>query len=90
MIHIFNRKRLLLDTDPQELARVKACLDKAEISYEVKTTMSDNVLSRNVNAAASMRYVTAYRAAQNQVYLYQVFVRRKDFAAAKKLVTHGS
>ena len=90
MIHIFNRKRLLLDTDPQELARVKACLDKAEISYEVKTTMSDNVLSRNVNAAASMRYVTAYSAAQNQVYLYQVFVRRKDFAAAKKLVTHGS
>ena len=88
MICFLNRKRILLDTDPRELARVKQCLDRAGIPYEVKTTMSDNVLSRNMNAAASMRYVTTYSAAQNQTYLYQVFVRRKDYAAAKKLLKH--
>ena len=88
MICFLNRKRILLDTDPRELARVKQCLDKAGIPYEVKTTMADNVLSRNMNAAASMRYVTTYSAAQNQTYLYQVFVRRKDYAAAKKLLKY--
>ena len=88
MICFLNRKRILLDTDPRELARVKQCLDQAGIPYEVKTTMSDNVLSRNMNAAASMRYVTTYSAAQQQTYVYQVFVRRKDYAAAKKLVKH--
>lgn len=86
MICFLNRKRVLLDTDPRELARVKSCLDRAGIPYEVKTTMADNVLSRNVNAAASMRYVTTYSATQNQMYLYQVFVRRKDYAAAKKIL----
>ena len=87
MIYFLNRKRILLDSDPQELARVKTLLDQAGISYEVKTTTSDNVLSRNVNAATSMRYVTTYSASQNQMYLYQVFVRRKDYEAAKKAVT---
>ena len=87
MICFLNRKRVLLDTDPQELARVKTRLDQAGIAYEVKTTTSDNVLSRNVNAAASMRYVTTYSAAQNQLYLYQVFVRRRDYQAAKKAIT---
>ena len=47
------RKRLLLDTDPQELARVKLVLDKHGIEYEVKTTVSDNALSRQFNAAAA-------------------------------------
>ena len=84
MIWILNQKRLLLDTDPRELARVKLCLERAGIPYEVKTSMSDNVLSRNMNAAASMRYVTTYSASSNQIYLYQLFVRRKDYAAAKK------
>ena len=88
MIWFFNRKRVLLDTDARELARVKSRLDQAGIAYEVKTTVSDNVLSRNVNSAAAMRYVTAYSAAQNQTYLYQVFVRRKDYVAAKKLLKH--
>ena len=87
MICFLNRKRVLLDSDPQELARVKTKLDQVGIPYEVKTTTSDNVLSRNVNAAASMRYVTTYSASQNQMYLYQVFVRRKDYSAAKKVVT---
>ena len=86
MIWILNRKRVLLDTDPRELARVKTCLDKAGIAYEVNTSMSDNVISRKVNAASAMRYVAPYSATQNQMYLYQVFVRRKDYAAAKKAV----
>ena len=88
MICFLNRKRILLDTDARELARVKTCLDRAGIAYEVKTSMSDNVLSRNMNSAAAMRYVTSYSAAQNQTYLYQVFVRRKDYAAAKKLLKY--
>ena len=76
MICFLNRKRVLLDTDPRELARVKSCLDKARIPYEVKTTMADNVLSRNVNAAASMRYVTTY--SQGEEPYRKVIVTMKD------------
>ena len=87
MLHILNRKRILLDTDPQELARVKQRLDLAGIRYGVKTTVSDNVMSRTANASSAKYYNAAYSATQTQTYLYQVFVHRKDYAAAKKAVT---
>lgn len=80
------RKRVLLDSDPQELARVKMLLDRAGIKYDVKTTVSDNVLSRNFNAVAAKKWNYAYSATENQSYLYQVFVSPRDYAAAKKAI----
>ena len=80
------RKRVLLDSDPQELARVKTLLDRAGIKYDVKTTVSENVLSRNFNAVAAKKWNYAYSAAENQAYLYQVFVSSKDYVAAKKVI----
>ena len=86
---ILFRKRILLDSDPQELARVKNLLDQAGIKYDVKTTLSDNVLSRNFNATAAKHYNYAYSAMENQAYLYQVFVSRKDRSAAEKAIRNG-
>ena len=63
------RKRLMMDTDPQELARVKQILDKNGIKYEVKTTVSDNVLSRSFNAKAAETVRTTYSAMETQTYL---------------------
>ena len=50
MICFLNKKNVLIDSDPQMLARAKQILDQNRIEYEVKTTTSDNVLSRNFNA----------------------------------------
>lgn len=80
------RKRLMMDTDPQELARVKQILDKNGIKYEVKTTVSDNVLSRSFNAKAAETVRTTYSAMETQTYLYQLFVKPSDYARASGLV----
>ena len=80
------RKRLLLDTSAAELMRVKQILDKHGIAYEVKTTMSDNVLSRNFNARAAQFRHEAYSKTANQSYVYYLYVHRKDYARAKNLV----
>lgn len=84
MLYIF-RKQLIVDTDSQELMRVKQILDANGIPYDVKTTVGENVLSRNFNAkAASFRYM-AYSDTSRQSYVYYLYVRRRDYARAKEL-----
>ena len=78
------RKRLMIDTNAQELARVKTVLDKNGIKYEVKTTVTDNVLSRSFNAKAAATHRTAYSAMDTQSYIYQLFVKPGDHAKARK------
>lgn len=78
-------KQLLLDSDPMELARVKAVLDKNGIPYEVKTTVSDNALSRGFNAAAAVQVRSGYSSMDTQTYLYRLSVARKNYAQARKL-----
>ena len=84
MITFLNQKRLLLDTDPQELARVKEALKQNGIEFHVKTTVSDNVLSRSFNAKAAERLVRTYSTMETQTYIYYLYVRRRDYARAKQ------
>ncbi len=84
MITFLNQKRLLLDTDPQELARVKEALKQQNIEFYVKTTVSDNVLSRSFNAKAAERLVRTYSTMETQTYVYYLYVRRRDYARAKQ------
>ena len=84
MITFLNQKRLLLDSDPQELARVKEALKQNGIEFYVKTTMSDNVLSRSFNAKAAERLVRTYNTMETQAYVYYLYVRRQDYTRARK------
>ena len=84
MITFLNQKRLLLDTDPQELARVKETLKRHNIEFYVKTTVTDNVLSRSFNAKAAERLVRTYSTMETQTYVYYLYVRRRDYARAKQ------
>jgi hypothetical protein len=68
-----------------ELARVKLILDRHKIPYEVKTTVSDNALSRSFNAAAAIQVRTGYSAMDTQSYIYRLSVSRRDYARAKEL-----
>ena len=82
---LFFPKRLLLDTDPQELARVKLILDRNKIPYEVKTTVSDNAMSRRFNAAAAMQVRAGYSSMDTQSYVYRLYVARKDYSRARQI-----
>lgn len=84
MITFLNQKRLLLDSDPQELARVKEALKQNGIAFYIKTTVSDNVLSRSFNAKAAERLVRTYSTMDTQSYIYYLYVRRRDYARARK------
>ena len=85
MITFLNQKRLLLDTDPQELARVKETLKRHNIEFYVKTTVAVNALGRHFNTAAGQRYVNmGYQDLTNQSYVYYLYVRRRDYARAKQ------
>ena len=83
---ILFRRQLVLDTDPQEIARVKLALDKAGIPYESKTTVSDNAMSRSFNAAAAVKWRQGYSDMSRQSYIYRLYVPVKSYAAAKKLI----
>ena len=80
------RKRLMMDTNPQELARVKQILDQNGIRYEVKTSVSENVISRGFNAKAAQKMWRSYSDMEQQSYLYQLFVKPGDYAKASRLV----
>ena len=86
MICFLNKRNLLIDSDPQMLAGAKQILDQNRIEYEVKTTTSDNVLSRNFNARAAQYRVASYDQMARQSYVYYLYVRRKDFEKASKLI----
>ena len=79
------RKQLMIDTDPQELARVKQILKNNGIEFEVKTSVSDNALSRSFNVAASMRTKTSYSLMDTQSFVYQLYVSPTKYSEARKL-----
>lgn len=79
------RKRLFLDTDATEFARIKAVLAQNGIRYEVKTTVGENVLTRNFNSAAADHMWQPYSKMSTQTYLYTIYVRSADYKKAKEL-----
>ena len=84
---LFLRKRLFLDTDAMAFARVKDILAQNGIKFEVKTTCSENVLSRKFNSAAVAHYRQAFSFSDvsNPTYIYYIYVKPSDFKKAKML-----
>ena len=69
MITILNRKELMTDSSPEELARVKEALKAKDIEFEVRTLRS------RANLAFS-------RDRQNISFVYRLYVRRCDYDRA--------
>ena len=82
---LFLRKRLFLDTDAMEFARIKDILAQNGIKYEVKTTCSENLIARRFNAAAANHYYQPYSKFSTQTYVYYIYVKPSDFKKAKML-----
>ena len=82
---LFFRKRLFLDTDAMEFARIKDVLEQNGIRYEVKTTVGENVLTRKFNSAASAHLWQPYSKMSAQTYVYYIYVKPSDYKRAKAL-----
>ena len=81
----FRRKRIFLDTNAMEFARIKAILAANGIPYEVKTTVSEGVLARKFNSAAATRTWESYSKVSTQTYVYSIYVKPRDYETAKAL-----
>lgn len=82
---LFLRKRLFLDTNAIEFARIKDILAENGIPYEAKTTVSENAASRKFNSAAAVHWRRPYSEFSSQTYLYYIYVKPSDYRKAKTL-----
>lgn len=82
---LFFRKRLFLDTDAMEFARIKAVLAENGIKYDVKTTVSENAMTRTFNSAAAAHLRQPYSNFSTQSYVYYIYVKPSDYKKAKAL-----
>lgn len=83
MITIFNRKELCATFDMKEQTRVRSILADNKIDYSVKTT---NRMSASPMAAGERNRAGAYGQSTDNMYEYQIFVRKSDYEKAKQLI----
>ena len=93
MITVFNREKLMADTSSQELDRVTDILRKNAISYDVVTKKNMTTFGQIVHSNMSKTIgngspsASTYKDLVGDVlYTYLVYVRRKDFGAAKNVI----
>ena len=75
MIHLFNRKELLMTTSMERQARVRDMLAANKIPYLVRTSSN---ISRSRGVIPGMR--------MDMLYQYRIYVKRSDYEKAKFLL----
>ena len=75
MIHLFNRKELLLTTSMERQARIQDLLSANNIPCHVRTSSN---LSRSRGVVPGMR--------MDMLYQYHIYVKRSDYEKAKSLI----
>ena len=75
MIHLFNRKELLLTSSMERQARVRDMLAANKIPYLVRTSSN---ISRSRGVMPGMR--------MDLLYQYYIYVKRCDYEKAKHLI----
>jgi len=74
MIHLFNRKELLITSSMEQQARVRDILDANHIPNRVRTSSN---ISRSRGVIPGMR--------MDLMYQYRIYVKRSDYEKAKAL-----
>ena len=75
MIHLFNRKELLLTSSMERQARVRDVLAANGIPYRVKTSSN---ISRSRGVMPGMR--------MDMLYQYRIYVKKDDYEKAQYLI----
>jgi hypothetical protein len=82
MITIFNRKELLITLDMNRQSTVRDILSANGIDYDVKVT---NLQSASV-IGVGRRRSGSFGINQNYTYEYKIYVHKKDYANAMRLI----
>ena len=75
MIHLFNRKELLITSSMERQARVRDILAANKIPYLVRTSSN---LSRSRTVIPGMR--------MDMLYQYHIYVKKEDYEKAQYLI----
>lgn len=78
MIHLFNRKELLLTTSMERQARVRDVLAANGIECFVKTKSQVGGFARSRTVMPGMR--------MDMMYQYYIYVKKSDYEKAKYLI----
>ena len=78
MIHIFNRKELLLTNNIQQQTKVQDILADNGIEYFVKAKSTAGGFSRSRTVLPGTR--------MEAVYQYYIYVKKQDYEKAKHLI----
>ena len=80
MLTIFNRREVFLTMEPCRQAEIRGILAAHGIDYCVRTT---NLLRRGAGGRGGMVNVIAD---QSHAYEYRIYVHRKDYEKAARLI----
>lgn len=86
MFTFFNKK-LAVDTSSEEITRITTILKKNHIKYELRTTRTRGSIGSGLDTYSyAQANIALYKGASQPIFLYSVYVNRKDFNLARKLV----
>ena len=83
MIHIFNRKELLITWSLKELAEVRDILASNGIAYCVKT---GNLARTSPYSAGTRSRTGSFGLRSDAMYQYSIYVKNVDYEKAKHLI----
>jgi len=87
MVTIFNRKKLLVESSGQEIARVNDLLKEKGIEFLNVTKRNSNIaIDGNASMMASKTGVGYSGMAGPAQYTYFIYVKRKDFDRALEVI----
>lgn len=80
------KKRILVDISSEEARRVTSILDEHKIKYELRTKRPRGSIGTALDARAYGRgNLAMYKGAGAPMFVYMVYVKRKDYDRAHQL-----
>lgn len=87
-VNIFNRRKLMIDSDAEYIARCADMLKRAGIPHEVHTKRLRSTVGMRADVGSYMNLNQAYVGnPQHYGYTYTICVPRKHLEAAKRVVS---
>lgn len=83
MIHIFNRKELLLTWDMAELAKIRDILASNHVEYSIRTR---NMNRTSPYGGASRARTGSFGMRTDAMYQYTVYVKKEEHEKARYLI----
>lgn len=81
-------KKLAIDTNAEEIGRITTILEQNDIKYVVDTVRPRGTVGSAIDAGTYARANLAYyKGAPQPTFVYYVYVKRKDYDRARKLIS---